>query len=68
MAVDKHPSRKPSLPSKPPATSTTAGTANKIPASFGKAQGGGSYGFRHGINPKDPSKSERAADLHPTRK
>lgn len=58
MAVDKHPSRKPSEPAVPRRTTTTSGTDNKIEAHDGKAQGGGDYGFRHELHVKDPSKSE----------
>lgn len=46
MAVDQHPSRRPSPPRKPPATSTTAGTVNKMPASA-SGQAGVEYGARH---------------------
>lgn len=49
MAVDKHPSRKPGAPRVPPATSTTAGTMNKIPHGSGSGQEGVSYGFHHEI-------------------
>jgi hypothetical protein len=46
MAVDPHPSRRPSPPRKPPSTSTTAGTMNKMPASA-SGQEGVEYGARH---------------------
>lgn len=58
MAVDKHPSRAPSPPRKPPATSTTAGTINKIPCDSGSGQAGVEYGFRHELSVKPPHKSE----------
>lgn len=51
MAVDQHPSRRPSPPRKPPATSTTAGTANKMPASA-SGQAGVEYGARHQLQVK----------------
>lgn len=46
MAVDQHPSRRPSPPRKPPATSTTDGTINKMDASA-SGQEGVDYGARH---------------------
>ncbi len=58
MAVDKHPSRAPAKPYKPPATSTTSGTVNKVEAS---GQGSVPYGFRHEIQVKNPNRSEMAA-------
>jgi len=58
MAVDKHPSRRPSPPRKPPATSTTAGTVNKIPCNKGSGQEGVEYGFRHELSVKSPNDSE----------
>jgi hypothetical protein len=58
MSVDTHPSRKPSPPRKPPATSTTSGEANKETHS---GQAGVPYGFRHEINVKNPNRSEMAA-------
>lgn len=64
MAVSKHPSVKPSAPRKPPATSTTAGTVNKIPSHEGTRDGGGTYGFKHEVNVKPSHKSERAHDFH----
>ena len=60
MSVDKHPSRRPSPPRKPPATSTTAGTINKIPCNKGSGQAGVEYGFRHELSVKSSSKSEMA--------
>lgn len=59
MAVDKHPSRKPSPPRKPPATSTTAGTMNKMPESA-SGQAGVEYGFRHELKVGNAAKSEMA--------
>lgn len=44
MAVDVHPSRRPSPPRKPPATSTTSGGKNKETHS---GQAGVPYGARH---------------------
>jgi hypothetical protein len=64
MAVDKHPSRRPSPPRKPPATSTTAGTINKIPCGDGSGQSGVDYGFRHEVNVKPSHKSERHYDFN----
>lgn len=65
MAVDKHPSRRPSPPRKPPATSTTDGQPNTV----GKTMTGSGwmeYGSRNGkdlrIHPSH--KSERAHDFH----
>lgn len=66
MAVDKHPSRAPALPKKPPATSTTSGSINKIPAHLGSAQGGGDYGFRHELSVKPAAKSEMSAHFYST--
>jgi hypothetical protein len=57
MAVDEHPSRRPSPPRKPPATSTTAGTINKMPAKD-SGQTGVDYGARHEVQVKNPNKSE----------
>jgi hypothetical protein len=57
MAVDRHPSRKPAAPKKPPATSTTEGTCNKIHSS---GQDGVPYGFRHELSVKPAHKSEMA--------
>ncbi len=59
MSVDKHPSRMPSPPRKPPATSTTDGTCNKMHASA-SGQSGVEYGFRHEIKTMNPAKSEMA--------
>lgn len=59
MAVDKHPSRAPSPPRKPPATSTTDGTVNKMRESA-SGQAGVEYGFRHELRPMNPNKSEMA--------
>jgi hypothetical protein len=64
MAVDKHPSRKPSPPRKPPATSTTDGQANTV----GKTMTGDGmmeYGSRNGkdLRIASPHKSERAHDF-----
>ena len=50
MAVDKHPSRKPAEPYKPPRTSTTSGEDNKETIS---GQAGVHYGFRHEITVHD---------------
>jgi hypothetical protein len=66
MAVDKHPSRKPSPPRKPPATSTTAGTINKIPEGSGSGQAGVSYGFHHELNIHPSHKSEMAHHFAPS--
>lgn len=49
MAVDKHPSRRPSPPRKPPATSTTDGQANTV-ARTGTGDGTMPYGSRNGKN------------------
>lgn len=62
MAASPHPSVKPSKPRKPPATSTTCGTVNKIDASC-SAQPGVPYGFRHQVRVSDPSISERRGDV-----
>jgi hypothetical protein len=59
MAVDKHPSRMPTPPRKPPATSTTDGTMNKMRSSA-SGQGGVEYGFRHELQVKSPNSSEMA--------
>jgi hypothetical protein len=64
MAVDQHPSRKPSPPRKPPATSTTDGQANTV----SKTRTGGAdmeYGSRNGkdLRIAAPHKSERAHDF-----
>lgn len=56
MSVDKHPSRKPALPRKPPATSTTDGHKNVMHS--GSGQAGVPYGFRHEVNVKPSHKSE----------
>lgn len=64
MAVDSHPSRRPSEPRKPPATSTTAGTINKMPASA-SGQAGVEYGARHEISVKPAHKSEMAHHFAP---
>lgn len=50
MAMDRHPSRKPGQPRRPPATSTTSGMPNKIE---GRAKATGEdaqYGFKHEAN------------------
>lgn len=60
MAVSPHPSVKPSKPYKPPATSTTQGTINKIDGNA-SGQHGVHYGFRHEISVKNPNRSEMAA-------
>jgi hypothetical protein len=57
MAVSPHPSVKPSPPRKPPATSTTAGTVNKMPMGA-SGQEGVPYGFRHEVRQMDGAKSE----------
>ena len=64
MAVDKHPSRRPSPPRKPPATSTTDGQANTV----SKTRTGGAdmeYGSRNGkdLRIMAPHKSERHYDF-----
>jgi hypothetical protein len=65
MAVDAHPSRKPGLPRKPPATSTTAGTINKMPAKGGSSgQANVNYGACHEVNVKPSHKSERHYDFN----
>lgn len=61
MAMSKHPSEKPAHPRKPPATSTTEGTCNKIHSS---GQPGVPYGFRHELSVKPSHKSEMAAHFH----
>lgn len=57
MSVDKHPSRSPSPPRKPPATSTTAGTINKM-KERDSGQAGVEYGARHELKTMNPAKSE----------
>lgn len=57
MAVDMHPSRRPSPPRKPPATSTTAGTINKMQEKD-SGQAGVEYGARHELQVKSPNDSE----------
>jgi len=47
MAVDMHPSRRPMPPAKPPASSTTQGTIDKMKGSGASGQAGVEYGFRH---------------------
>ncbi len=59
MAVDKHPSRAPAKPYKPPATSTTSGTKNKI--EHGSGQCDVEYGFRHELQVKNPNRSEMSS-------
>lgn len=63
MAVDVHPSRKPTLPRKPPATSTTDGNVNTV----GKTGTGGApmeYGAVHrDLKVVGSSASERAHDF-----
>jgi hypothetical protein len=49
MAVDVHPSRKPSPPRKPPAVTPTVGESG---------QAGIPYGARHTMQVKNPNKSE----------
>lgn len=49
MAVDQHPSRRPSPPRRPPATPPTAGQSG---------QPGVGYGAPHTLKVKDASKSE----------
>ena len=63
MAVDMHPSRRPTPPAKPPATSTTAGTINKMKASD-SGQKGVEYGARHELHVKDPNSSEMSDHFH----
>ena len=69
MAVDKHPSRKPSAPFKPPATSTTDGQANTVSKTM---QGWGQmeYGSRNGkdLRIMPSHKSELAHDFESTGK
>ena len=64
MAVDKHPSRAPSLPRKPPRTSTTDGQINTV-ARTQTGDGTMEYGSRNGKNLqlKGGSGSERAHDF-----
>lgn len=64
MAVDQHPSRKPSPPRKPPATSTTDGQPNTV----GRTETGDGtmqYGSRNGKNMRlnIVNGSERASDF-----
>ena len=66
MPVSPHPSVKPTSPRKPPATSTTQGTVNKVSGSGGSDQAGVNYGFGGSIKVSDPSKSERAGDITST--
>lgn len=47
MPVDQHPSRKPSLPRRPPATSTTDGSPNTV-RSTGTGDGMMNYGCGNG--------------------
>ena len=63
MAVDVHPSRRPSEPRVPPATSTTSGTINKGGHSD-SGQEGVEYGFRHELQVKPPHVSEMAHHFH----
>ena len=49
MAIDKHPSRHPTPPAKPPAARQTVGESG---------QEGVVYGHRHELKIKDPSASE----------
>lgn len=49
MAVDKHPSRRPSPPRKPPATSTTDGQPNTVGRTM-TGDGWMEYGSRNGKN------------------
>ena len=64
MAVDKHPSRKPTPPMKPPATSVTSGGMNKETNS---GQAGVHYGFRHELEVKNPNRSEMSAHFTQTK-
>ena len=66
MAVDRHPSRNPSPPRKPPPTSTTDGQPNTV----GMTRTGGAemtYGSRNGkqmnLHIKPAHKSERHSDF-----
>lgn len=51
MAVDVHPSRRPSLPRRPPAVAPTKGESG---------QPGVEYGARHNVSVKSPNSSEMA--------
>jgi hypothetical protein len=64
MAVDQHPSRRPSPPRRPPPTSTTDGQPNTV-AKTGTGDGMMTYGSRNGKNLQigTPHKSERAHDF-----
>lgn len=66
MAVDQHPSRKPSPPKKPPATSTTDGSPNTIQKT-GTGGADMNYGSRNGraLDIKPSHKSERSHDFSP---
>lgn len=63
MGVDKHPSRRPSEPRRPPATSTTAGTINKMPESA-SGQAGVEYGARHELSVYDGAESTMEHHFH----
>jgi len=64
MAVDQHPSRKPSLPKAPPRTSTTQGTDNVLTGSHASGQPNVNYGFRHEVEVNAAHKSEMAHHFH----
>ena len=65
MAVDKHPSRRPTPPRKPPATSTTDGQPNTV-SKTGTGDGMMEYGSRNGKDLRVVAGhgSERAHDFH----
>ena len=66
MAVDQHPSRRPSPPRKPPATSTTDGQANTV-SKTGTGMGQMEYGSRNGkdLRVTKGYGAERASDFMP---
>lgn len=68
MAVDKHPSRMPSPPRRPPATSTTDGQPNTVGKTM-TGDGWMEYGSRNGkhlsLDVHAGYKAERAHDFEP---
>ena len=66
MAVDVHPSRRPSPPRKPPATSTTDGQPNTVSKTM-TGDGWMEYGSRNGkdLRVVDGHGTERAHDFQP---
>lgn len=66
MAVDQHPSRRPSPPRKPPATSTTDGQANTV-SKTETGDGMMEYGSRNGkdLRVTKGHGTERAHDFMP---